>query len=86
MAGADSPLRVVGLRGHVERRVFGKGSKSEHLAACIATERGSFVLRWKGGPAFADPALDRYVGKDVECDGFILSHTLLAERIEIIGG
>ena len=44
------------------------------------------MLRWKGGPAFADPALDRYVGKDVECDGFILSHTLLAERIEIIGG
>jgi hypothetical protein len=86
MAEADSPVSVVGLRGHVVRRVFGKGSKSEHLAVYVETERGAFALRRKGGPAFADPALDRFVGKDVVCDGYLLSHTLLAERIEIVEG
>jgi hypothetical protein len=84
MAGAEKPVRVVGLRGHVTRRVFGQGTKSEHMAVWIDTARGSFVLRRKGGPAFADPELDRYVGKDVVCDGFIVSHTLLAENIAIV--
>lgn len=84
MAGAQTPVRVVGLRGHVTRRVFGKGSKSEHMAVWIDTDRGSFVLRRKDGPAFADPKLDRYVGKDVVCDGFIVSHTLLAEKIAVV--
>jgi hypothetical protein len=81
MAEADTPVPVAGLRGRAARRVFGKGTKSEHLAVWIDTGRGSFLLRRKGGPAFADPELDRYVGKTVVCDGFLLDHTLLAERI-----
>ncbi len=83
MADAETPVPVAGLRGQVTRRVFGKGTKSEHLAVWIDTDRGSFVLRRKGGPAFGDPELDRYVGKTVVCDGFLLSHTLLAERIAV---
>ncbi|HTO50639.1 MAG TPA: hypothetical protein VML91_23585 [Burkholderiales bacterium] len=83
MVDADSPVPVTGLRGKVTRRVFGKGTKSEHLAVWIDTDRGSFVLRRKGGPAFDDPELDRYVGRTVACDGFLLSHTLLAERIAV---
>jgi hypothetical protein len=81
MAEAETPVPVAGLRGRVTRRVFGQGTKSEHLAVWIDTDRGSFILRRKGGPAFADPELDRYVGKTVVCDGFLLAHTLLAERI-----
>ena len=81
MAEADTPVPVTGLRGRVTRRVFGKGTKSEHLAVWIDTDRGSFLLRRKGGPAFADPEFDRHVGKVVVCDGFLLDHTLLAERI-----
>jgi hypothetical protein len=83
MSDAETPVPVTGLRGLVTRRVFGKGTKSEHLAVWIDTDRGSFLLRRKGGPAFADPELDRYVGKVVVCDGFLLSHTLLAERIAV---
>ena len=81
MAEAETPAPVSGLRGLVTRRVFAKGTKSEHLAVWIDTDRGSFLLRRKGGPAFADQELDRYVGKSVVCDGFLLDHTLLAERI-----
>jgi hypothetical protein len=42
------------------------------------------VLRRKGGPAFGDQSLQQYVGKRVTCDGFVLDHTLLAERIIIV--
>ena len=80
---AGTPVPVTALRGKVTRRVFGKGTKSEHLAVCIDTDRGSFLLRREGGPAFDDPALDRYVGKSVVCNGYLLSHTLLAERIAV---
>jgi len=42
------------------------------------------VLRRKDGPSFGDRSLEKYVGKRVKCDGFIVGYTLLAERIEIL--
>lgn len=77
------PRRVDGLTGAVRRGPFGAGSKSERMAIWIDTDDGSFVLRRKEGPTYGDPALDRYVGRRVTCDGFILDHTLLAERIRM---
>ncbi len=50
----------------------------------IDTPQGRFVLRRKDGPTFDDKALDRYVGKRVTCSGFIVGHSLLAERIEVL--
>lgn len=89
MAGArvpsgDAPKRVSGVTGRVSRGPFGTGSKSEHEAVWIETADGRWVLRRKGGPAMGDDALDRYVGCTVRCDGMLLAHTLVAERIEIL--
>ena len=42
------------------------------------------MLRRKGGPAFGDAALERYVGKRVTCSGFIVGYTLLADSIEVV--
>src|SRR5262249_37607163 len=80
----DSPQRVEGVTGAVERGPFGAGSKSEREAVWLETSMGRFVLRRKSGPTFGDRALDKYVGKRVKCDGFIIGYMLLAERIEIL--
>jgi hypothetical protein len=79
---APRPERVTHLRGTVSRAEYARGSKSERAAVYLETHTSRYVLRRKGGPAFADADLDRYVGHTVECDGFLLGSTLLAETIE----
>lgn len=80
---AASPVKISALRGRVTRGDYGKGSKSEREAVFIETAQGSFLLRRKGGPAFADPSLEQFVSHEVECDGFLVATTLIADRIEI---
>ena len=82
--GNDGPQRVEGVTGTVTRGPFGTGSKSEREAVWLESGMGRFVLRRKDGPTFGDRALDKYVGKRVTCDGFIVGYTLLAERIAIV--
>ena len=79
---APQPIR--GLRGTVSRGPYGTGSKSAREAVFIDTPNGRFLLRRKTGPAFGDDALDAYRGCTVECDGFLLGTTLLAEAIRIV--
>ena len=80
----DGPKRVSGLTGRVTRGPFGAGSKSRHTAVWIDTGDERHVLRRKDGPAMGDRALDAYVGHEVRCDGVLLDHTLLADRIDIV--
>jgi len=80
----DVPKRVTGVTGSVARAPFGGHSKSRRIAVWIDTGAARYVLRRKGCPALGDKGLDRYVGHEVRCDGVLLQHTLLAERIEII--
>jgi hypothetical protein len=76
-----NPIRVTSVRGHVTAGLYAKGSKSEHEAVFIETADGRYVLRRKTGPVFNDTELMQYEGHDVECDGFLIGRTLLAERI-----
>lgn len=78
------PQRVNDLTGAVVRGAFGTGSKSEREAVWLETADRRFVLRRKDGPTFDDRMLDKYVGKRVKCDGFIVGYSLLAERIEVL--
>jgi hypothetical protein len=80
----SQPESVEKLRGRVTRGSYARGSKSEREAIFIETGEARYVLRRKGGPVFADVKLGRFVGHTVECDGFLLGTTLLAERIEVI--
>jgi len=80
----DAPQRVEGLTGEVSRGPFGTGSKSEREAVWLETGGRRLVLRRKDGPTFDDRALEKYIGKRVKCDGFIVGYSLLAERIEIM--
>lgn len=79
-----SPRRVGGLLGRAVRGEYGKGSKSERVAVFLETASGRYILRRKTGPVFADAELEQYVGHEVECDGFVVGTTLLAERIRIV--
>lgn len=63
---------------------YGKGSKSEREAVFMETPDARYILRLKIGHAFADTKLTQYVGHEVECDGFLVDTTLLAERIKVI--
>lgn len=80
---SEQPKPVKNFGGRVSKGGYGKGTKSEREAVFIESKEGRYLLRRKAGPAFADSALERYVGHTVQCDGFLLGTTLLAERIEI---
>ena len=84
MGSNESPQRIYGVTGVVLRGPFGTGSKSEREAVWLETAGHRFVLRRKDGPTFGDQALDKYVGKRVKCDGFIVGYTLLAEHIVVL--
>lgn len=78
------PSSVSKLSGHVSRGQYGQGSKSERQAVFIDTSGGRYLLRRKKGPVFDDSELKQYVGHKVECDGFVVGTTLLADRIEVV--
>jgi hypothetical protein len=78
------PIRVTSLRGRVTTGIYAKGSKSEHEAMFIETANGRYVLRRKTGPVFNDAELKQYIGHEVECDGFLVGATLLAELIGLV--
>lgn len=65
------------LTGTVVKKVFGRGSKSERPAVWLVTHDGEFVLRRAGGNPFADPELDKLVGKRIRCQGNVVDYTLL---------
>jgi hypothetical protein len=79
-----SPQPVSGLCGRVVRGEYGKGSKSERIAVFVETPEERYILRRKTGPVFGDVELEQYVGHRVECEGFVVGTTLLAERIRIV--
>jgi hypothetical protein len=80
----SQPVPVTRLRGKVAKGIYGKNSKSERDAVFIDTADARYILRRKSGPAFGDAELQRYIGHTVQCDGFVLGTTLLAEQIEIV--
>ena len=81
---SDGPQRIDGLTGVVVKGPFGAGSKSAREAIWIEANGRRLMLRRKEGPTFDDRTLEKYVGRRVKCDGFIVDYMLLAERIEIL--
>jgi hypothetical protein len=81
---STQPVRGMALHGRVRLGSYGKGSKSEREVVFLETSDARYVLRRKTGPVFGDTELTRYVGHEVECDGFVVGTTLLAERIELV--
>jgi hypothetical protein len=74
----------VTLTGTVIRKRFGAGSKSDRMAVSLKTDEGEYVLRKKGGLAYADPDLEALVGKRLRCTGTLAGYTFLMTRWEEI--
>ena len=70
------------LRGHVVRRVVGRGSKSEREAVMLDTDEGALLMRPRRGPSFGETGYEPLVGKFVACSGTIVGHTLLVDVVE----
>jgi hypothetical protein len=50
----------------------------------IETAKARYILRRKNGPVFDDVKLMNYVGQVVECEGFLIGTTFLAEKIRTV--
>ncbi|MFO0990457.1 MAG: hypothetical protein U1E67_00810 [Hyphomicrobiales bacterium] len=72
------------MTGLVVRASYAAGSKSEQQALWLEADTGRYILRRKEGPAFGDKSIEKFVGKQVSCNGFLVGNTLLAEKIEIV--
>ena len=63
--------------GRVTKHLTAKGSKSERQGVFLETDKGSFVLRRRGGHPFHDPVLEQLVGKTIRCKGILTEHTYI---------
>ncbi len=63
------------VSGQVVKAPFGTGSKSEHDAVYLNTDKGRFVLRRPGANAFSDPELETLVGKKIQGRGKVVGYT-----------
>jgi hypothetical protein len=72
--------------GTVTSRPFSPGSKSEHTAVVLQTERGEYVLRRVGGNPFVDPVLEGLVGKRVQIDGDIQGYNVVIHNWRELDG
>jgi hypothetical protein len=70
--------------GKVTKSVFGKGSKSEHEAVFLETDKGKYALRRQGGNPFYDPELEELVGKRIQCNGFVEEYTLIISNWTVL--
>jgi hypothetical protein len=69
------------LTGLVVQKKIGAGSKSEHNAICLQTEKGDYILRRVGGNPFQDDALQQWVGKTITASGKISDYTFFAKKL-----
>ena len=72
------------LHGRVVRRLHGRGSKSEHEALVLETERGSFRLRRPDGNAFRDPELEELEGREINAEGTLEGTIFLIDAWKVI--
>ena len=69
--------------GKVTLKPFGTGSKSEHDAVYIETQKNSYKLRIKGGNPFNDPELSDLVGKTIKATGKLVDYLFIIDKYEI---
>lgn len=68
------------ITGHVTKKLFAAGSKSEREAVILVTKKGEYVLRRKGGNPFFDEELESLVGKRIHCEGDLTGYTFLMTK------
>lgn len=82
MKAGKNKLNEIELEGKVVMASFGKGSKSQHEAVCLRTEKDTFKLRRIQGNPFYDPELIKWVGKDIVACGILEDYLFIATDLK----
>lgn len=69
------------LTGKLVQKKFAAGSKSEHDAIYLETEKGDYQLRRLGANPFSDPELKKLLGKKVIATGVLNGSLFLANSV-----
>ncbi|HNF47962.1 MAG TPA: hypothetical protein PKO18_04620 [Chitinophagales bacterium] len=71
------------IKGKVEVKKFGSGTKSEHNAIYIRDNltNEEYVLRLKGTNPFENNELKSFIGKEVKAKGILDDYLFLADKI-----
>ena len=72
------------VEGVVVRRRINIGSKSEHDAALIVCEEGTFKLRRSGGHPFSDPDVQALVGLRIRAEGFVSAGQFIMTHYAVV--
>jgi hypothetical protein len=65
------------ISGQVVRAQFAKGSRSEHEAVFLNSDKGRVVLPRADGNPFSDPELEKLIGKTIRARGDATGYTFL---------
>jgi hypothetical protein len=82
MSDVPGGRQVGALRGRVERRTVGRGTKSERDTVVLDTGRQVLVMRARRGPSFGPTGYERFVGCEVTVTGTIVGHVVLVDEID----
>jgi hypothetical protein len=70
------------IKGVVEKKLSGKGSKSEHLAYYLVTSEKQYLLRKKNENPFEQTSFEQYNGMQVQCTGTIDEYVFFVDDIQ----
>lgn len=71
------------LAGTVVSKLFGEGSKSEHMGVFICTPQGDYLLRKSGNNPFKDPELEKLIGKNIVATGEIVEYIFFIDEVQV---
>ena len=71
-------------RGTVKRKLIRRGTKSEHEALMLVTDRGEYKLRRVGGNPFWDQTLAELEGHGIICTGELDGAEVFLSSWEIV--
>ena len=83
MGNSDSPQRIDGLTGVVVRALW-RRQQERARGGVVGHGRPPLRAEAQRWAYLRRPELDKYVGKRVKCDGFIVGYMLLAERLVVL--
>lgn len=70
-------------RGTVKRKLIRRGTKSEHEALMLVTDKGEYKLRREGGNPFQDKTLEKLEGQRIHCTGELDGNEIFMEQWKI---
>ena len=79
-------MKPIKVEGRVMKSRVSPGSKSDRVAVVLATGKGQYILRQKGGDSYTgQEALSLLLGKRILAFGSVANRHFFLERYEVLG-